>query len=406
MRHSDRARWGAASRNRAEGESSSFWFLASEPKILASASIVQVREVECHALHLSSVSLYGTCSVTFLFQVNMEAHDSNGKGDRHFIIPSQLPEASQVRPLFQAKTVEQLAPVLTCETYADFVIQQEPMVTGQADCKNVSRENRGLSASHETVSTTTLPGGRNNIVVSTRQRGNPVLKHIRNVPWEFGEIIPDYVLGETSCALFLSLRYHNLNPEYIHSRLRSIGQCFALRVLLVQVDVKDPHFSLKELAKICILSDCTLILSWSSEEAARYLETYKSYEQKPADVLKEKMEKDFISRMTECLTTVKSVNKTDSCTLLTTFGVAREGGALCQEEGGALCQEEGGALCQENCSNPSVDSLHKDILLAALAIQRQVLNSNCCIFTGPIYHSPCLKCYSLLIILAESVIKQ
>ena len=35
------------------------------------------------------------------------------------------------------------------------------------------------------------------------QRGNPVLKHIRNIPWEFGDVIPDYVLGQASCALFL-----------------------------------------------------------------------------------------------------------------------------------------------------------------------------------------------------------
>ncbi|KAM5140980.1 DNA excision repair protein ERCC-1 [Mantella aurantiaca] len=163
-------------------------------------------------------------------------------------------------------------------------------------------------------------GGKSCIVVSTRQRGNPLLKHVRNIPWEFGDIVPDYVLGETCCALFLSLRYHNLNPEYIHSRLKTLGQAYALRVLLVQVDVKDPHFALKELAKICILSDLTLILSWSPEEAARYLETYKCYEQKPADALKERTESDFMSRITDCLTTVKSVNKTDSCTLLTTFG--------------------------------------------------------------------------------------
>jgi len=35
------------------------------------------------------------------------------------------------------------------------------------------------------------------------QKGNPVLKYIRNVPWEFGDIIPDYQLGQTSCALYL-----------------------------------------------------------------------------------------------------------------------------------------------------------------------------------------------------------
>ncbi|XP_032033919.2 DNA excision repair protein ERCC-1 isoform X1 [Hylobates moloch] len=167
-------------------------------------------------------------------------------------------------------------------------------------------------------------------------RGNPVLKFVRNVPWEFGDVIPDYVLGQSTCALFLSLRYHNLHPDYIHGRLQSLGKNFALRVLLVQVDVKDPQQALKELAKMCILADCTLILAWSPEEAGRYLETYKAYEQKPADLLMEKLEQDFASRVTECLTTVKSVNKTDSQTLLTIFGsleqliaASREDLALC-----------------------------------------------------------------------------
>ncbi|XP_056436022.1 DNA excision repair protein ERCC-1 isoform X3 [Gadus chalcogrammus] len=161
-------------------------------------------------------------------------------------------------------------------------------------------------------------GSGGSIIVSPRQRGNPILKFVRSVPWEFGEITPDYVLGQTTCALFLSLRYHSLNPDYIHDRLKLLGQTFTLRVLLVQVDVKDPH-SLKELARMCILADCTLILAWSPEEAGRYLETYKSYEKKPADLLKEHVEKDYLSKVTDCLTTVRSINKTDSITLLSAF---------------------------------------------------------------------------------------
>ncbi|XP_074873935.1 DNA excision repair protein ERCC-1 isoform X2 [Carettochelys insculpta] len=165
------------------------------------------------------------------------------------------------------------------------------------------------------------PGPKSNcIIVSPRQRGNPILKFVRNVSWEFGEIVPDYLLGQSTCALFLSMRYHNLNPNYIHERLRRLGKMYELQVLLVQVDVKDPHQALKELAKICILADCTLILAWSPEEAGRYLETYKAYEQKPADLLKEKVDQDFLSKVTDCLTSVKSVNKTDTLSLLSTFG--------------------------------------------------------------------------------------
>lgn len=38
---------------------------------------------------------------------------------------------------------------------------------------------------------------------SSLQRGNPVLRFVRNVPWQFGDVLPDYVLGQSTCALFL-----------------------------------------------------------------------------------------------------------------------------------------------------------------------------------------------------------
>lgn len=42
-----------------------------------------------------------------------------------------------------------------------------------------------------------------------------------------------------------------------------------------------------------------LTLCWfdSPEEAGRYLETYKSYEKKPADILKEQVEKNYLSKV-------------------------------------------------------------------------------------------------------------
>ena len=35
------------------------------------------------------------------------------------------------------------------------------------------------------------------------QKKNPLMKHIRNVSWQLGEIIPDFELGKTTCALYL-----------------------------------------------------------------------------------------------------------------------------------------------------------------------------------------------------------
>ncbi|XP_067937942.1 DNA excision repair protein ERCC-1-like [Watersipora subatra] len=159
------------------------------------------------------------------------------------------------------------------------------------------------------------------ILVNTKQKGNPILKMIRNVPWEFSAIIPDYELGKCSCALYLSVRYHNRFPNYIHTRLKELGKSYELRILLVQVDTRQQDISheLNQLSKICILADCTMILAFSHEEAGRYLEVYKAYESKPPTDIMVKSKTDFLSQATEFLTAIKGVNKTDVTTLLSKF---------------------------------------------------------------------------------------
>ncbi|XP_076031722.1 DNA excision repair protein Ercc1 [Oratosquilla oratoria] len=180
------------------------------------------------------------------------------------------------------------------------------------------------------------PYSKNSVLINPRQRGNPIIKHIRNVPWEYGEIVPDYEMGATTCAMFLSLRYHNLNPNYVHDRLKELGRQYELRVLLVQVDVKDPHHELKQLTKICIMADLTLMLAWSPEEAGRILEVYKMFEHKPPDLIMEKQDSTPYSMLIDSLTSIKSINRTDAMTLLSNFGSLEKIVAASQDQL-ALC---------------------------------------------------------------------
>ncbi|TYK02347.1 DNA excision repair protein ERCC-1 [Cucumis melo var. makuwa] len=161
---------------------------------------------------------------------------------------------------------------------------------------------------------------RNAILVSNRQKGNPLLKHIRNVRWAFADVVPDYLLGQSSCALYLSLRYHLLHPDYLYYRIRELQKNFKLRVVLCHVDVEDVVKPLLEVTKTALLHDCTLLCAWSLEECGRYLETIKVYENKPADLIQGQMDTDYLSRLTHVLTSVRHVNKTDVVTLGTTFG--------------------------------------------------------------------------------------
>ena len=62
------------------------------------------------------------------------------------------------------------------------------------------------------------------LLVSERQKGNPLLKHLKNVPWKHdATITPDYVLGDrnyaeppsTACSVPLSERNIQLNRGFL-----------------------------------------------------------------------------------------------------------------------------------------------------------------------------------------------
>ncbi len=157
------------------------------------------------------------------------------------------------------------------------------------------------------------------LYVSTKQRGNGVLKYIRNVPVAFSTMVPDYIMSSTRCALFLSCKYHSLYPNYIHRRIAELKTDFQLRVLLVLVDVEDNANSLLFLNKLAVTNNLTLILAWSEEEAARYLETYKAFDGKDASSIQRREQTNFVDQVADVLATAKSVNKNDSANLLSHF---------------------------------------------------------------------------------------
>ncbi|KAI0777637.1 restriction endonuclease type II-like protein [Trametes elegans] len=165
-----------------------------------------------------------------------------------------------------------------------------------------------------------IPGSGNNIIVNPCQRGNPVLECIRNVGKEFGEIVADYQVGRTTGVLFLSLRYHRLHPEYIHQRIEKLGHSYNLRVLLLMCDVSEHQDPIRELTKICLINEITIMVAWNAEEAGYYLSTYKQFEHKPPDLIKERVDKDYHSMLRTALTSISKVNKTDVETLRTSFG--------------------------------------------------------------------------------------
>jgi len=165
--------------------------------------------------------------------------------------------------------------------------------------------------------------GPSSILVSPRQKGNPVLNSIHNVPWEYSDILADYVVGATTCALFLSLKYHRLHPEYIYRRIRDLQGKYALRLVLVIVDIPNHEDPLRELSKTSLVNNVTLMLCWSAAEAGRYLELYKTNEHAQPSSIKVRQSTTFADQMVDFITTPRSINKTDAIGLVSNFGSIR-----------------------------------------------------------------------------------
>ncbi|XP_059075921.1 DNA excision repair protein ERCC-1 isoform X3 [Cryptomeria japonica] len=107
-----------------------------------------------------------------------------------------------------------------------------------------------------------------------------------------------------------------------YKRALSYGLFYAMLMCVTvfcsnQEDVIKP---LHEVTRTALLHDCTLLCGWSVEECARYLETIKTYENKPADNILERTDNDYLSRLSSALTTVRRVNKNDVVSLGSAFG--------------------------------------------------------------------------------------
>ncbi|ORY13505.1 restriction endonuclease type II-like protein [Clohesyomyces aquaticus] len=165
--------------------------------------------------------------------------------------------------------------------------------------------------------------GPSSILVSPRQKGNPILNGVRSVAWEYSDIPADYVLGATTCALFLSLKYHRLHPEYIYNRIRDLKGQYGLRILLTMVDIENHEEALRELSKTSLINNVTVMLCWSAQEAGRYLELFKTYEHAAPTSIRAQQTTSYSDKLVEFITVPRSINKTDAIGLVSNFGSIR-----------------------------------------------------------------------------------
>ena len=170
------------------------------------------------------------------------------------------------------------------------------------------------------------------VLVHPRQRGNPLLAHVRHVRWRFadpdaGETpLADYEVGERAYVAFISMRYHLLHPEYAMRRLEQMPRAHRgmsgarLRVLVCHVDVDDEAEPLRELGLVAARGGATLLCGWSHAECARYIEALKAFDGKPVDAVAGKLERDYLSRLVHAFYSIRGVNRTDAASLVGRLG--------------------------------------------------------------------------------------
>lgn len=157
------------------------------------------------------------------------------------------------------------------------------------------------------------------IIVNECQKGNPLLKYISKVPWTYGNCVPDYQVNQSCSILFLSLKYHRLHPTYIYERIKQLGTAFKTRILLFQIETRQRGGdipALRELTKASTLLDFTIIVAWTMEEAAKYIEQFKLLEHKsPSAHFNKTNNLSHQERIIEALTMIPSINRTDCLNL-------------------------------------------------------------------------------------------
>lgn len=89
------------------------------------------------------------------------------------------------------------------------------------------------------------------------------------------------------------------------------------------VDIQNHEDPLKELSKTSLVNNVTVILCWSAQEAARYLELYKSFEHANPGAIRERQATTYAEKMVEFVTIPRSINKTDAVSLVSAFGTIR-----------------------------------------------------------------------------------
>ncbi|CCE64519.1 hypothetical protein TPHA_0I00120 [Tetrapisispora phaffii CBS 4417] len=114
------------------------------------------------------------------------------------------------------------------------------------------------------------------VLVNTTQKDNPLLNHLKNTNWRYTsskggqKIYYDYLVRQRP-VLFLTLTYHKLYADYITRRMTPLSKNDN-NILIFVVDDSNSEDTLRELTKLCMFNGFTLLVAFSFEQSAKYIQ--------------------------------------------------------------------------------------------------------------------------------------
>ena len=174
-----------------------------------------------------------------------------------------------------------------------------------------------------------FPTSDKELFVRSDQKNNPALGFLdKSLSVVFVErISPDFIFSRSICGVYVSYSYHLAKPDFYSKILEKVkGLKIKMNFIFFNVDERRAEFGdvLNFFQNYSFLSNFRLLLCFGFEEVAKYISLIKINERKSSEILKTKVEDDFISKAKDLLTSVKSVNSTDAITLLQNFSSLRK----------------------------------------------------------------------------------
>ncbi|CDU16205.1 hypothetical protein YYC_04888 [Plasmodium yoelii 17X] len=163
------------------------------------------------------------------------------------------------------------------------------------------------------------PNSDKYLIISPRQKLNPVLKKINRVQYKFNEIVPDFLIGKNNACLFISMKYHRLKPNYLKARIETLTNKYNNRILLCLVDIDNIENPLGEINQLAFCYNMTLILCWDNNECARIIEDYKIFEKNFSYIKNNKNFSTNQEKIHELLKKIRCINSSDCFTITNKF---------------------------------------------------------------------------------------